>query len=500
MLPHLNSSPDFVRMFVDEARLGARLEHPNIVRTYEFGETDGQYFTVMEYLPGEDIGRVLNRLASKQQQMPMNLAVYVVLHACCGLHFAHELTDDSGAPLGLVHRDVNPSNIIVTYGGEVKVIDFGVAKASTNSSQTLAGTIKGKLAYMSPEQVRAESLDRRADVFSVGVVLWELLGGRPLFSRDNEAATLHAILHDPIPSIRQLRPDVPRELDAMVQRALARNPSDRFESCELMQFALESFLGTQPKIDRRALAATMESIFGKERARAKLSIAQNRSLTKNVSLVMKVRTDVKRSVVSTGDRAAATSSPALPEAPANRKVSGGVVALLGLGLIGGGFFYLNRGSNARPESRHEAVQHSSIDLTSTPSGAAVFVANEPTGLTTPTKLTGLTPGTVAIRLELAGYEPVVERVNAQPGATVARTIALKQLLGRLILTELPNTATVWIDDEETILGEVITLPVGSHDVRIDIEGKPFVRQRIQTTTGDQVWQLHDDRLVAEAKE
>src|ERR1041385_3029331 len=160
VLPHLSNNPDFVRMFVDEARLEARLEHPNIVRTYEFGEVNGQYFTAMEYLAGEDLFKVLNNLSLSRQQMPLHIAAGIASQVCHGLHFAHRFTDTAGKPLNLVHRDVNPANVIITYGGEVKIIDFGVAKSDANV-QTISGMIKGKVAYMPPEQVLGREVDQR---------------------------------------------------------------------------------------------------------------------------------------------------------------------------------------------------------------------------------------------------------------------------------------------------------------------------------------------------
>src|SRR5262245_33004676 len=205
VLPQLTSNPDFVRMFVDEARLAARLEHPNIVRTYEFGEVNGHYFTAMEYLPGEDLFKALSNLSLSRQSMPLHIAVGITAQVCHGLHFAHQFTDTAGKPLNLVHRDINPANILITYGGEVKIIDFGVAKTEANL-RTISGTIKGKVAYMPPEQVLGREVDQRADIFSAGVVLWEVLTGRPLFLRNNEAATLYAIMNAPIHPPSKLRP------------------------------------------------------------------------------------------------------------------------------------------------------------------------------------------------------------------------------------------------------------------------------------------------------
>jgi serine/threonine protein kinase len=289
-LPHLSAAPEFVRMFVNEARLTGRLDHPNIARTYEFGCHHSQYYTVMEYLPGEDLRGVLRRLGARHQHLPVNVAVAIVTKVLAGVEFSHELTDLGGRPLHLVHRDLNPSNIMVTYAGEVKLIDFGVAK--TRGTQTHGGVIKGKLAYMAPEQILGCGVDRRADVFSAGVVLWEALTGRRLFVRDNDAATMYAIVNDLPPTPRAIRPEVPPVLETIVMRALSRRPEDRYETAGDMQLALEVFMALQPKVDERVLAQLLDDVFGSSRAEAKRSIAQARSLLHNVALVMKLRTDV----------------------------------------------------------------------------------------------------------------------------------------------------------------------------------------------------------------
>ncbi|HMG23871.1 MAG TPA: serine/threonine-protein kinase, partial [Kofleriaceae bacterium] len=264
VLPHLSHNPEFVRMFVEEARLEARLEHPNIVRTYEFGEVNGHYFTAMEYLPGEDLCKALNSLAVSRQVMPVHIAVGIASQLCTGLHFAHQFTDTSGRPLNLVHRDINPANIVITYGGEVKIIDFGVAKSNANV-QTITGMIKGKVAYMPPEQVLGREVDQRADIFSAGVVLWEVLTGRPLFLRSNEAATLYAIMNAPIPPPSAIRAEVPQALDRIVGRALARSPDDRYDTAEEMGAALDEVLTRLPRYDARVLAAKLEELFGSTR-------------------------------------------------------------------------------------------------------------------------------------------------------------------------------------------------------------------------------------------
>jgi serine/threonine-protein kinase len=419
VLPAFSTNARFVQMFVDEARIAARLEHPNIVRTYEFGEVDGQYFTAMEYLPGEDLSKTLDKLAFAQQEMPLHLAAGIVASVCTGLHFAHGLTDTAGRPLGLVHRDINPANVIVTYSGEVKLIDFGIAK--TTSSETQAGTIKGKVAYMSPEQLHGRGIDRRSDVFSTGVVLWELLTGRPLFLRDNEGATLYAIMNEPIRAPSRYRPEIPRALDDIVMMALARTPADRYESAEELGIALERWLADQPKYDSRAAARMLENLFGASRAEAKRAIAQTRSLGRNVSQVMKLRSNVRADLA---DHLDAVPEPPVAEPPAPRRSVAWVIAFVMLVAIVGGVAVLVR-DGERPVAVKPAAS-AALQIESDPPGAAISLGGEPTGLKTPATLSALTASQVVIGVDLDGYTAITEKVAVPRSGTTTKRFTLQR--------------------------------------------------------------------------
>lgn len=491
VLPHL-ASPDFISMFIDEARLAARLDHPNIVKTFEFGEHEGQYYTVMEYLAGEDLGSVMNRAAISKQPIPLNMAAMVVSQLCNGLHFAHELTDTAGRPLGLVHRDVNPSNIIITYGGEVKLIDFGVAKFNKSNQHTQTGTIKGKLAYMSPEQILARGIDRRSDVFSLGVVLWELVAGCRLFARETDAATLYAIMNDPIPRVRRHRPNVPEELEAIIATALSRTPADRYETAEDMQTAIDQFLTTQPKFDGRTLSSTLEGLFGSTRAEAKRSIAMTRALAKNVSLVMKLRSEVRDNLAKQLT-ARQHSGPAV-EARTRTFAFAGAAVVVVLMLLGLGYLLMRSPSPAKV-TQTQVAQQASIKVESRPSGAAIFVRGEPTGLVTPAILTGLSPGEVEIRIELAGFSAASQTFNLKGGENASHLFELGSETGRVVLSGLPGGSTILVEGQEYQAGDVISLSAGRHEVRIVLDGKTLAQQVLETGTGHQVWELRDQRLV-----
>lgn len=241
--PHIGTSPKFVSMFMDEARLAARLDHPNLCTVFDFGEASGTYFIAMEYLHGESLGVVARRSWSMGLPMPLEFAARVIADATRGLHAAHELRVESGQSAGVVHRDVSPENIFVTYAGISKIVDFGVARSDTQASdRTATGELKGKVAYMSPEQIREARVDRRTDIWAAGVVLWEVTVGRRLFRRHSDAATVLAVMRDTIPLPSRVREDYPELLEAIVMRALERDPARRFQTALEFARALESFL------------------------------------------------------------------------------------------------------------------------------------------------------------------------------------------------------------------------------------------------------------------
>ncbi|HEX4460669.1 MAG TPA: serine/threonine-protein kinase, partial [Polyangia bacterium] len=181
ILPQLAQNTDFVEMFLDEARIAATLEHPHIVQTYDVGMIDDSYYIAMEYLHGEDVRSIMRAVNTRLQAPPIEQALHIIISAAAGLHYAHEKVGFDGAPLDIVHRDVSPQNLIVTYEGSVKLLDFGIAKASNRLRETRVGTLKGKVPYMSPEQCRSEQLDRRSDIYSLGILMWELTLSRRLY-------------------------------------------------------------------------------------------------------------------------------------------------------------------------------------------------------------------------------------------------------------------------------------------------------------------------------
>jgi eukaryotic-like serine/threonine-protein kinase len=241
MLPKLSEDEQFEHMFLDEARLASQIRHPHVVEILDLGEQDGVLFLVMDWIEGVPLNQLMKAARAKGGGVPIQVAVRIAMQACAGLHSAHELKDKDGALVGLVHRDVSPQNILVTYDGVTKVVDFGVAKATAmGTGATVAGQIKGKVAYMAPEQIKGGSLDRRVDIFALGIVLYALTTGKHPFRRESEAATMYNICSpQPVVPPRKVKPDYPPQLERILVQALAKDPDRRYATANEMLRALD---------------------------------------------------------------------------------------------------------------------------------------------------------------------------------------------------------------------------------------------------------------------
>jgi eukaryotic-like serine/threonine-protein kinase len=257
--PQFAKDPEFVSMFLDEARLAARIRHPNVVSTLDVVAREGELFLVMEYVQGLSLSRLVVAAHYAGQAMPPRVASAILGDTLLGLNAAHEAKNDRGEPLGIVHRDISPQNIIVGADGIARVVDFGVAKAASRAQTTKDGQIKGKLAYMSPEQVQSKPVDRRSDVFAASVVLWELLAGRRLFAANDPGGTVANILWNPIEPPSKFAPGIGSELDRVALRGLARNPSERFSTTREMAQALE---GATPRAGSLEVADWVAQVAG----------------------------------------------------------------------------------------------------------------------------------------------------------------------------------------------------------------------------------------------
>ncbi len=487
--PHLADSKQLREMFLNEARIAARLEHPNIVATYELGEVDGNYFISMEYLPGEDLSAIIG--GCQDGRMPIEIAAALTQQAAQGLHYAHEARDGHGKAIGLVHRDVSPRNIFVTYHGVVKLLDFGVVRGP-EKQKSIPGVFKGKYGYCAPEQIEGKPVDRRTDVFCLGIALWESLTGARLFDASTDAATIDAVRSRSIEAPSVLRSDVPPELDAITMRALSRDPDRRFRTAHDMSEELDRYLmGQDDRPTSKSVGRWMESIFGSERATLKKAVSQGGEIEPTLDRLLALNAIRPATGERTGERTGSSGgqakaqpralwstsfgsnpsgnrrsgSGAPTEGPSLRSSSGGrgtaatpptparaaatqpavsegtgprsaarqsaaklpivlgvVLVLAGLGAVAAVALRGERSFTDTPAAR-SARATATLEIRSQPPGAHVFVDGTPSGLRTPTVLTGLTAGSrVQVRLDKPGYEPVTEQVTLADGQ--ARTISL----------------------------------------------------------------------------
>ena len=466
---------DFVEMFLDEARLAARLNHPNIVRIYELGQDGESYFLAMEYLAGEDLRDLQPRLVSADARVPPELAAHLVARAADALHFAHELTDDDGVPLGLVHRDVSPSNLIVTYDGHVKVVDFGIAKAASNVYETAAGMMKGKLGYLAPEQFTGVPVDRRCDVYALGIVLWELLTNVRLFVRDSAAATMAAASLGEVPPLASLRDDVPPQLAAIVNGALAHDPALRFQTAGELRDALELYLRGTVQPTPRDVAEWVVGLGGTRRAELKLAIARGANVVPSYRELSSLPWDD-----------APTSAPA-PSSLRRRSRSAGqvtVFALAGAALVG--LAALLGTADFSSDAESPAAARGAVRLESEPEGALVFLRGEPSGQVTPATFTGLDAAKpLAFRLDKPGYAPVQGEVALEAGQTVSHREVLSAVSGLVRFTGVPTGGAVRVDGRVVLPGMTVTLAPGDYDAEVLMNGRVQATRKVVVAAGPQ---------------
>ena len=267
ILPEYTQDAEFVAMFVHEAKIATLLDHPNIVQVFDLGKFGDEYFIIMELVDGPNLhGAAVRAFKLEYRPFPLRECLFVIAEACKGLDYAHRKTGTLGEPLGIIHRDISPPNLLLSFDGSVKVADFGVAKARDQSVRTRTGVLKGKFGYMSPEQASGVEIDRRSDVFSLGIVLWELLAGKRLFKGPTPLQTVERVIRCEVPPLTTYTPAMPPEVDAIVQKALAQDPAHRFQNCEEFGDALSDYLfAAALKVSARDLSQLLRHMFLGER-------------------------------------------------------------------------------------------------------------------------------------------------------------------------------------------------------------------------------------------
>ncbi len=394
LLPDLATEPSALTMFLDEARLAAQLNHANVVQTYEVGTEGDRHVIVMEYLEGQSLSSIVKRADSGGQSLPTAMHLRIVISVLEGLHYAHELSAYDGSPLMLVHRDVSPQNIFVTYGGQVKVLDFGIAKAASSSTHTATGIVKGKISYMAPEQMVADNVDRRADVYSVGCMLWAVATGRKLWKDTPDVHVMRAVIGGEIPTPQSVNPACDDELNRIVMRALAPDRDQRYQSALELQEDLEHYCEKYDVPNRQKdIGRYVSTLFADTRADLKALVERQLTLavsdevytTGDFASRSAVRSTALRS--GTGSHSGQSASGVLAAAPSNgRWLLVGGLALL---LLGGAAFALwPRSAPPKPASVAQAapatpapaapeVARVSIQLRAVPSDAKLFLDGEP---------------------------------------------------------------------------------------------------------------------------
>jgi eukaryotic-like serine/threonine-protein kinase len=463
--PSLAAEPEFLEMFLAEARLAARINHPNVVQTNEVG-FDGQfYYIAMEYIEGPSLESIVRKAGTTS--FPVKFHLHVLIQALEGLHNAHELRDFEGKSLNVVHRDISPHNIMVSYDGHVKLLDFGIAKAVDSGSNTRTGILKGKCAYMAPEQFGGHNIDRRADVFAAGVCLWQAITGTKLWKGLSDAEIFSKLSRGEIPSPKTVKPDLPDELVKITMKALALNSADRWTSAAEFGRALEDFVTRNAtyRTTTRELTEFVSQLFASERAKMRATVEEQLRL-----------------VNTTGSSLVAFSSDlaggAMPMAPITARrsrrglIAVAMVVILGLG-VGGVFFMRSRAAaSATQEQTVPPATQAKVTIAVTPDGASIFFDDAPlTGnpVTATFPRDGLTH---RVRAEAPGYEHKIELV-ALDSSNVSVQLDLTQesdevdpfgnKLTALTVKTSPGNARVYLDQ--------ILLPNNPSNTKYPRDGK-----------------------------
>ncbi|MGE0786534.1 MAG: protein kinase [Sandaracinaceae bacterium] len=511
---HMANDPKFVRMFLDEARLAARIQHPNVCNVIDFGEIDGSYYLTMPYLFGRPLNQVIATAAVRSDapgaQLPV-MAMRIVADACEGLHAAHELKDDTGEPLEVVHRDVSPQNLLVGYDGVVRVLDFGVASARHRLYETSTGEVKGKFAYCSPEHVAAQPVDRRADVWGLGVVLWEAATGHRLFMRDNVVSTIRAVVDLPIPRLRDVRPDMPEGLQEICDRALSRELSGRYPTAREMGKDLQRLLARRDDfIAAGEVADWMIALFPDAIAQAQALVDETRTSdiavipgTRSASATLEEDPGSPTRILDTRGDAPAESTattevargPVRPRALAFVGLGAGLGALtlLGIGALSVSILGSDDAGRATRSAVAEAPEASAIPPTE-PAPSPIEAAGSPAAVVpdrvaTPRARTSVVPPLEIATLPAEGEDAETDRDSPPPAARteeVDETTADPGTArpprdvratrsgppGRLNIAAIGGWALVFFEGRQ--IGEapgVVTLPPGNHTIYVQPFGQ-----------------------------
>ncbi len=457
ILPHLVEDEEFFTMFIDEAKITMRLDHPNIARINEFGVENGVHFIEMEYVSGEDVRRLDKRSRMANTPLPLGVIIRVIADAAAGLDFAHKAKDSKGSPLNLVHRDVSPQNVLVGFDGSVKLIDFGVAKAAGRAQHTATGILKGKFPYMSPEQADGLDIDARSDVFALGVVLWELLTGKRLFKGENDLMTQRLVKACQVPPPSEVEPSLPKAFDAVVLKSLAKDVKDRYADAGAFRSALEDFaFKNNIPASNSYLVDFMQALYAERIAKEAdpRSLEEDSGLTdldagglpKNAQSPTIVDRNRQGGQVFPSGQSSSHLTEAVGNKPKSRTGLWLGLGVLGVVLIGvAGFALKGRGTTETPMTPDvvttpvdppikkvelpTVVEFLTFSLTSEPTGAEVELGGDKKGLTPlEVKLEKAKLPTL-LKVSRDGYEPfqttLADSTDPNVAVTLKKRVAVK---------------------------------------------------------------------------
>ncbi len=514
ILPTLTVDETFVKMFISEAKLAVNLHHANVVQVFDLGRIGEHYFIAMELVRGRDLLEIINRCRTNRRRLPVPIALYILAQVCKGLDYAHRVKVE-GRPAGIIHRDVSPSNILVSWEGEVKVADFGIAKASHKDEKTATGTLKGKYGYMSPEQVAGLPIDQRSDIFATGVLLYESLVAKRLFKGDTDLETLEKVRAAAVPALPSaLNKKVSEKIDAIVMKALSLSASDRFQTAgEFHDELADQLFQSGERVDSKTLASFMQKLFSEE-IKVEEKLERERS-----------RPDLSMpefaAMIDEQSRSTPTPTPSSPQTrmdlpygttprPARRPLSSLTLGIIGTGIIllAGALvvliFWLSGKTEPLPQKPDAggsmgpalvAPAGGSLAIDSRPKGATIEIDGKPTGKRTPGTVDDLDRNeTHQVRLTLSGYEPWFKQVRFGKLQLIALEPHLTQIIkkppppppprkpkfGTLNINAVPVWAYVYIDGKKQSRPTPIynlKLKPGPHEIRCENPKLKLVQKR-----------------------
>jgi serine/threonine protein kinase len=468
ILPSMNTNKAFIDMLLHEARVAATLSHPNVVQTFDVGQVDGTYFIAMEHIHGEDLQAIVRAMKKKDlTEFPLEHTLSIVLGMCSGLAYAHDKRDLDNRPLGIVHRDISPRNIVVSFTGDVKIVDFGIAKSGFEPGEdTGAGQLKGKAPYMSPEQASGQPIDWRSDIFATGVMLFELTTGKRLFKGASEFETLKLIVDKEYPRPTEIRADYPKALERVVMRALQKNREDRYQSARDMQADIEAFV-RQERIACSTVSLTqwMDFLFEDKLAQQKEALQDIMQLADVIASQHGALFDGAAPTstgsgagTGTGTGAAPTALPSIVPPPRRSNAAAIAAVSITIALVAGGVFYVKheddlRSAELRPavaalptEAAPVAAAKGSISVTSKPDGCAIWVDGDLRSEVTPAKLDKLPLGKeIKLRLTKEGFEAFRSEVTLSAASPDQQVVAEMKTGSVTVALKIDPPPTVWVD-------------------------------------------------------